>query len=217
MARRTQRRTQGPAGRGNGDALSSFLASVDRFVETVSAQALAAAGTGDQQLIIRSTGESLVAQTRRLTDYVREVAAGTSPVQRRELDQFLRVQDGDALVERALAVSEQVLSGKAGPVTPGFFSWLDEHIHTLKKIILEILWLIFHGHIPLWILIILLIIDELINLLKTLTGGVFGLRMSEVADEASRAEVNFLREITALAALRGAQFSRRTNDDEALS
>src|SRR5262249_22049208 len=181
MARRTQRRTQGPAGRGDGDALSSFLASVDRFVETVSAQALAAAGTGDQQLIIRSTGESLVAQTRRLTDYVREVAAGTSPVQRRELDQFLRVQDGDALVERALAVSEQVLSGKAGPVTPGFFSWLDEHIHTLKKIILEILWLIFHGHIPLWILIILLIIDELINLLKTLTGGVFGLRMSEVA------------------------------------
>src|SRR5262249_10999788 len=174
-------------------------------------------GTGDQQLIIRSTGESLVAQTRRLTDYVREVAAGTSPVQRRELDQFLRVQDGDALVERALAVSEQVLSGKAGPVTPAFFSWLNEPIHTLKQIILDIQWLIFHGHIPLWILINLLIIDELINLLKTLTGGVFGLRMSEVADEASRAEVNFLREITALAALRGAQFSRRTNDDEALS
>lgn len=217
MAKRTQRRTQGPAGRSDGDALGSFLASVDRFVETVSGQAVAVAAAGEQQLIIRSTGESLVAQTRRLTDYVREVAGGISPLQRRELDQFLRVQDGDALLERAAAVSEQVLSGKTGPVTLGYFTWLDEVIFTWKKIILEILFIIFHGHIPLWVFIILLIIDELINLLKTLVGGALGMRMAEVADEASRAEVNFLREMTALAALRGAQFSRRTNDDEAVS
>jgi hypothetical protein len=197
--------------------LASFLASVDRFVETVNSQALAAAAAGEQQLIIGSMGESLVAQTRRLTGYVREVAAGISAVQRRELDQFLRVQDGDALVERALAVTEQVLAGKAGPVTTGFFSWLDEVLFTLKKIILEILFIIFKGHIPLWVFIILLIIDELFNRWKTLVAGGFGLRMSEVADEASRAEVNFLREITALAALRGAQFSRRTNDDESSS
>jgi hypothetical protein len=216
MAKRTQRRTQGPSGRSNADALSSFLASVDRFVETVSAQGLAAAPAGEQQLIIRSTGESLVAQTRKLTDFIRESAGGISAAQRRELDQFLRIQDGEAMVERALPVSGQVLSGGAGPVTLGFFSWLDENIHTLKKIIEEILILIF-GDVPSWWEIISLIIDELINLLKTLLGGVFGLRMSEVADEGSRAEVNFLREMAAVAALRAARGSRRAADDEGLS
>lgn len=217
MAKRTQRRTQGPAGKGNGDALNSFLASVDRFVESANRHAQAAAGTGEQQLIIRSTGESLVGQTRKLTEYIREAATGISAAQRRELDQFLRVQDGDALVERAVAVMEEVLSGDTGTITLGYLRWLDEVLFTLKKIIYEILLIIYHGHIPLWIWIILLIIDERFILLKILIGGVFGLRMSEIADEASRAEVNFLRELAALAALRSTQLSRRANDDEAMS
>jgi len=212
MPKRARKRTYTPADRGNGDALSSFLASVDKFVETISAQALAAAGAGEQGLTIRSTGESLVAQTRKLTDYVREAATAISPAQRRELDQFLRVQDGDALVERALTASAQVLSGDAGPVTFGFFSWLDEIIFTLKKIVGEIVSLF--GPLPAWLEIIFLIIDELFNLLKTLLGGVLGLRMSEVADEGSRAEVNFLRERAALAALQAARKSGRVADEE---
>jgi hypothetical protein len=197
----------------NGDLLSSFLASADRFVETISAQAVAVAAEGEQRLVIQSTGESVVAQMRKLTDYVRAAAVGIGPTQRRELDQFLQVQDGDALVERALKVSAQMLSGTAGPVTMGFFSWLNEHIQTIKKIILAILTLIF-GHLPEWVNTILVIIDEIFNLLKSLLGVRFGLKMSEVADQASREEVNFLRELTALAELDAAQRSHRGGDDE---
>jgi hypothetical protein len=197
----------------NSDPLSSFLASVDRFTETISAQILAAAGEGEERLIIQSTGESFVAQTRRLTEYIREVAPGIGPVQRRELEQFLRVQDGEALVERALRITAQTLSAGSSGVTPGFLSWLNEIMLTLKKIVAEILALF--GGMPDWLSTIFTIIDELLNLLKSLLGGLFGLKMSEVADQASKEEVNFLREMTALAELRAARTSRRPGDEEA--
>jgi hypothetical protein len=185
MAKSSKRKASVPPERGSSDPLKSFLASADRFVETISSQALAVAGGGEERLIIQSTGESVVAQMRKLTDYVREAAATISSDRRRELNQFLRVQDGDAIVARALRVSGQVLSGRAGPVTRGFFSWLNEHIQTIKKIIMAILTLIF-GHLPEWVNTIMVIIDEIFNLLKSLLGGRLGLRMSDVADDASR-------------------------------
>jgi hypothetical protein len=213
MAKRITRKTTAPSDRGGTDALSSFLASADKFVETISAQAVAAAGKGEERLLIQATGESVVAQMRKLTDYVRESAEGIGSVQRRELDQFLRVQDGDAIVSRALEVSKQVLSGSAGPVTMSFFSWLNENIQTIKKIILKILTLIF-GTLPDWVDAIIVIIDEIFNLLKSLLGEQVGLRRSDVANEASREEVNFLREMTALAEWQAVRKSRRTVDDE---
>jgi hypothetical protein len=213
VARRSSKRILStPHNKGEGDALNLFLASADRFVETISAQAVAVAAEGEQRLLIQSTGESVVAQMRKLTDYVREAAATVAPAPRRQLEQFLRVQDGDALVERSLQVSAQMLSGGA-PVTMGFFSWLDEHLWTIKKIIMEILTLIF-GELPKWVDMIFQIIDEFFKLLKSLLGVRFGLPMSDVADEASRGEVNFLREMTALAALRAARTPRRLADEE---
>lgn len=195
------------------DPLSSFLASVDRFTETISAQILAAAGEGEDRLVIQSTGESFVAQTRRLTNYIREVAPGIAPIQRRELEQFLRVQDGDALVDRALRISAQTLSAGSGAVTMGFLSWLNEIMATLKKILQEIFDLF--GGMPAWLWTILTIIDELLNLLKTLLGGRVGLKMSEVANQASQEEVNLLKEMKAHAELRAARTSRRAVDEEA--
>ena len=173
-----------------------------------------AAGEGEDHLIIQSTGESFVAQTRRLTDYIREAAAVIAPGQRQELNTFLRVQDGDALVNRALDVSKRVLSQDSAPVTTGFLGWIDEVMYTLKKIISEIWELIFHTKPPEWLITILHIIDELLNLLKTLFGGKFGLRTSQLADEFSRSEVNFIHEMAALAALRAAWRSGRAADDE---
>ena len=196
------------------DPLSSFLASVDKFTQELAAQAIAVSGEGDDHLIIKSTGESFVAQTKRLTDYIREAARGVGPGQRHELNMFLRVQDGDALVNRALDVSGRVLSRGGGSVTLGFFDWIDEVMYTLKKILTEIWELIFHTKPPDWLITILQIIDELLNLLKSLLGGRFGFRTSQLADEFSRREVNFLREMTALATLRAARMSGRTTDDD---
>src|SRR5664279_2717765 len=108
-----------PPDKGGADSLSSFLASVDRFTQVFASQALAVAGEGEERLIIESTGVSFVAQTKRLTDYIREAAVGIAPGQRHELDMFLRVQDGDALVNRSLEVSAKVLAPGGAPVTMG--------------------------------------------------------------------------------------------------
>jgi hypothetical protein len=213
MAKGNRTRANAPADKGGGDLLKSFLASADQFVETIRAQALAAAGTGEERIIFQATGDSVVAQMRKLTDFVRESAVGIAADRRHELYQFLKVQDGEAIVSRALHVSAQVLSGRAGNVTRGFFSWLNENIQTIKKIILAILNLIFR-HLPEWVNTIIVIIDELFNLLKGLLGGKLGLRMSDVTDDASREEVNFLREMTALAEWQAVGTSRRTKDDD---
>jgi hypothetical protein len=209
LAKRT---TNERADKGDSDPLSSFLASVDTFTETISTQILAVVGKGEDRLVIESTGESFVAQTRKLTNYIREVAPGIAPMQRRELEQFLRVQDGEALVDRALRVTAQTLSAGGGAVTMGFLSWLNEIMLTLKKIIQEILDLL--GIAPDWLSTIFVIIDELLNLLKTLLGGRVGLKMSEVADQASNEEGNWLREMKGLAELRATRKSRRAADDE---
>ena len=104
-------------------------------------------------------------------------------MQRRELDQFLRVQDGEALVDRAPRVTAETLKSGGGAVTMGFLSWINEVMLTLKKIVQEILDLF--GGMPEWLGTIFVIIDELLNLLKSLFGGRVGLRMSEVADQGS--------------------------------
>jgi hypothetical protein len=203
-----------PRNNGSTDLLSSFLASVDRFTQGITAQIVAAAGEGEDHLIIQSTGESFVTQTRRLTDYIREAAPAIAPGQRHELNMFLRVQDGEALVERTLNVSAQVLSPGGGPVTLGFFDWIDEVMLTLKKIIYAIWDIIFHTKPPQWLIDILNIIDELLHLLKSLFGTRLGFRASQLADEFSRREVNFLREMAAVAALRAARMSGRAAEDE---
>jgi hypothetical protein len=203
-----------PPNNGSTEPLTSLLASVDRFTEGITAQIVAAAGEGEDHLIIQSTGESFVAQTRRLTDFIREAALGIAPAQRQDLNVFLRVQDGEALVERALNVSAQVLSPGGGPVTLGFLDWIDEVMHALKKIIFAIWDIIFHTKPPDWLVDILNLIDELLNLLKDLFGTRLGFRSSQLADEFSRREVNFLREMAAVASLRAARMSGRAMEDE---
>ncbi len=203
-----KRRKSAPANNGGTDRVSGFLASVDRYVETFSAQVIAVAPEGEPRLVIQATGESLVAQTRKLTNYFRESAARYTPAQRHDLEQLLQVQDAEAAVDRALQVSAKILSPGGGPVTMGFLDWIDEIMHWIKKILGEFF------ELPQWIWAILVAIDELLNLLKSLLGGLFGLRMSQVADELSRGEVNFLREMTALAELKAVYSKRRTNDEE---
>jgi hypothetical protein len=216
------KRKSGPVpNSGDRDPLDSFLACVDRYAQTISAQIVATAPEGEQRLIMEATAVSYVAQTRKLTDFVREASVGITQGTRRELEQFLRVQDSEAMVDRAVEVSATVVAS-GGVAKMGFLSWLDENLKTLKKIITEILQLIFGDNLPGWVNTVMLIIDELFNLLKTLFGGASGLRMDQVADALSREEVNFLHEMTALTelqnAMRGgrmaARRSGRNGDDE---
>ena len=193
---------------------------MDSFAEGISALSVTAAPLGNQRLVVESTGQSFVSQTRKLTDYVRRIAAPLTPAQRRVLDEFLRVQDGDAIANRAVEVSTKVLANPGGgAVTLGFFSWLQENLQTLKKIIRAIIHLlgeIFDFTPPTWINDLINILDEIFNFVLSLLGGALGLRMSQIADELSKREVSFLKEMTQLAAWHAASKSiYRPADEEA--
>lgn len=189
--------------------LEPLLAGVENFVAQISGLAAEAAPQGESQALIRSTGESLVGQTRRLFAFTRETAERLAPPQRAELNRFLRVQDGEAIAARAVAVAAQQLREGIGG---RLIHWISQHLKELKKILKEILQFVFELlHIPWpdWIDRIFQIMDQLLDLLLSLLADVFGIDLGRISRELSEREVNFLREMAALESLKAAQSGRR--------
>jgi hypothetical protein len=208
----TDRKSSRP---GEEDMLESFLGSFENFVSQIGAEAIHAAAKGEQRVLIEATGDSLVGQTNKLTAFVRETAGRLSPVQRGELNRFLRVQDGVAFATRGVAVSRQVLrSGVLGSV----LHWISQHLKELKKILSEILHFIFdllHISYPDWLDKLLQILDEFLDLLLSLLGDVFGIDIGRTARQLSEQEVDFLHEWAAFEAVRVVRAGRRpANQDE---
>lgn len=199
----------------DGNLLESLLNSVEDFVTQVGALAVEVSPQGEHQVLIRSTGESAVGQTRRLLAFTREMAGRLAAPQREELNGFLRVQDGEALAARGVAVAQQQLrAGVAGRL----IHWISQHLKELKKILWEILELIsrlLHFNLPDWLARIFQILDEIFDLLVSLLGEVFGLDFARTSRELSEREVNFLREMAAVVSLKAAQAGLKlSNQDE---
>ena len=214
MARKSIDRKPTRAGPGSEDLLGSFLGAFENFVSQVGAEAVTAAGKGEQRILIKSTTESLVGQTVKLTAFVRETAERLSPVQRGELDRFLRVQDGVAIANRGVEVSRQVLrSGILGNV----IHWIAQHLKELKKILSEILHFLFdllHISYPDWLDKLLQILDQFLDLILSLLGDVFGIDLGRTARQLSEQEVGFLHEWAAFEAIRVVRAGRRANNQD---
>lgn len=198
----------------DGNLLEPLLAGVENFVAQISELAAGAAPQGESQVLIRSTGESLVGQTQRLFAFTRETAERLAPPQRVELNRFLSVQDGEAIAARAVAVAGQQLREGVGS---RLVHWLSQNLKELKKILKEILQFVFELlHIPWsdWIDRIFQIIDQLLDLLLSLLADVFGIDLGRISRELSEREVNFLREMAALELLKVAQSGRRLSTQD---
>jgi hypothetical protein len=194
--------------------LESLLASVDNFVGQISALSAEAAPKGESQVLIQSTGESLVGQTGKLTAFIRETADRLPGAQRIELDRFLRVQDGEALAGRGVEVTRGLL---AGGILGKLVHWIAQHLQQLKKILKEILHFIFkllNIPYPDWLDRILEILDELLNLLLSLLAEVFGIDFGVVSRQLSNREVDFLHEMAAFEVMRSAQAGRRPSSSD---
>jgi hypothetical protein len=216
MATRKDQEESAPGRPTDGNSLESLLRGVQDFMVQITGQATKAAGESDQALLIASTGESLVGQTTKLSDFIRETANRLSPIQRGELNRFLQVQDGEAQTQRVIAVTQQVL---ARGILGKLLHWISQHLKELKKVLSEILHFIFdllHLPYPDWLDTILRIIDELLDLVLSLLSEVFGIDFRITARELSEQEVNFLHETAAFEAVRAARAGRRTqSQDEA--
>jgi hypothetical protein len=209
MAKSQEPRVAEPGRTDDSNLLEPFLAGVENFVGQISALAAEAAPQGEHQVLIRSTGESLTGQTGKLSAFVRETAARLSAPQRAELNRFLRVQDGEALARRGVEVAgQQLRDGVVGKL----IHWISQHLKELKKVLMEILHLIFdllHIPFPDWLDRILQIMDQLLDLVLSLLADVFGIDFGRAARELSEQEVNFLRELAALESLKAARGGRR--------
>jgi hypothetical protein len=184
------------------------LLSVENFVGQISEESVRAAPQGEQQVLIRATGESLVGQTGKLTLFIRRKAGRLSAAQRSQLDEFLEVQDGETFANRGVEISKQLLSRG---IIGNLVHWISQHLKELKKILTEILHFIFdllHIPYPAWIDKIALIIDEFSDLLLSLLSDVFGIDFRLAARQLSEQEVNFLREWAAFETLRAVRASR---------
>ncbi len=191
------------------DHLDAFLGGVENFVKQISAEAAKASPQGEQQVLIRSTGESLAGQTMKLTGFIRETAGRLSDAQRNDLNQFLRVQDGEAFAARGVEVARQQL---ARGVVGNLIDWISQHFKELKKILSEILHFLFdllHISFPDWLDTIIRLLDEFLDLLLSLLADVFGIDFKVAARQLSEQEVNFLRETAAFEAVRAARSGRR--------
>lgn len=197
-----------------GDLLEPFLVGVENFVGQISSAAVKAAPQGEHQVLIQSTGESLVGQTGKLAAFVRETTARLSAPQRIELNKFLRVQDGEAIAKRGVEVAQQQLrEGIVGRLV----HWIAQHLKELKKILLEILHFVFdllHIPWPNWLDRLIKIIDEFLDLLLSLLADVFGIDFGRTARELSQQEVNFLQELAAFEAMKAARAGRRVTTQE---
>ncbi|HEY4640773.1 MAG TPA: hypothetical protein VII75_05470 [Thermoanaerobaculia bacterium] len=210
----TERKDRGPGAPADGNPLDSVLRSIEDFVQQITSQAIGAAGDGDQRILIASTGESLVAQTAKLTAFTRESADRLSPVQRIELNRFLSVQDAEAQAKRVIGATQQIL---AKGILGKLLHWISQHLKELKKVLLEILHFIFkllHIPWPDWLDTIVRIIDELLDLVLSLLSEVFGIDFRVTARELSEQEVNFLRETAAFEAVRAARAGVRLTPQE---
>lgn len=214
MPESKKRLDKGPGSPNDRNLLESFLGSVENFVGQISAQAGEAAAKGEQQLLIQSSGESLIGQTAKLTGFVRETADRLSPIQRVELDRFLQVQDGEALASRGVKVTGEVLRGG---ILGNLLHWISQHLKELKKILSEILHLIFdllHIPYPNWLDKILQILDQLLDLLLSLLSDVFGIGFRVTASQLSEQEVDFLHEWAAFESVRVVRDSGRLLNQE---
>lgn len=198
----------------DGDLLESFLLGVENFVRQISASAAEAAPQGEHQVLMRSAGESLVGQTGKLSAFVRESATRLSAPQRVEFNRFLSVQDGEAIAGRAVAVAQQQMrDGVVGKL----IQWISQHFKELKKIFMEIVHFLFdllHLPWPSWLDRLLQILDQFLDLLLSLLADVFGIDFGRAARELSEQEVNFLRETTALEALKATRAGRRLSTQD---
>lgn len=193
------------------DRLEAFLGAVDRFIPEITTLAVRAAPRGEYPILMQASGDTSARQMRKLTGLARKLAAGLSPSQRIELDEYLDLQDGEALVQSGIDVFGNILgNGMFGKVV----QWIMQHLFLIKKLLKWLLgWLIEKlGLKSTWLGVIAKLIewiDEDEKRKYALLASAMGEDHATIARELSELEVNFLHELTALEGLEAAIAARR--------
>lgn len=190
-------------------SLEAVLQSFEDYVSEVGQNVIQAMPDDENKIIAETTANALGSQLRKVHLFILENYEVLSPIQQEEVHKFLRVQDGLNIAEQGIATVKAVFEGGGGGKGKKFLIWLIKWFGEIKKIIYEILKLIFeifNWDIPWWVDKLIDILDQIFNLLITLLADVFGIETHKFGREAAAMEIDYLDEWAAFERL---QQSRR--------
>ncbi len=186
-------------------SLEAVLQSFEDYVSEVGQRVVQAMPNDENKIIAETTANALEGQLRKVHLFILENYEILSPLQQVEVQKFLRVQDGLSIAEQGIVTVKAVFEGGGGGKGKKFLIWLIKWFGEIKKIIYEILKLIFgifNWDIPRWVDKWIDILDQIVNLLITLWADVFGIEMHKFGREAAAMEIDYLDEWAAFERLR---------------
>lgn len=181
------------------DLLDPFLELFERFIATYTDGVRRALGEHDAGDIVDTLSEALRHQARELGGFLREGVPRMSSQSTREMNQVLRMQGGDILLNGAIRAASV-------PLSPERILGLDGIIHEIKKILQKILGIIWPNK-PVWLDEFFVLLDEILNLIASILFP--GLRTP-----LHKSEVQFLREVYELRRLEQLQMRAEANGDD---
>lgn len=187
------------AGTNPENLLDPFLGLLERFIATYTDNVRRTLGEHELGEIADTVSEALRHQVQELGAFMREGLPRMSVQASREMNQVLRMQGGDILLQGAI-------NAASGPLSAEKLLGLDDIFHEIKKIIQKLLKLIWKNQ-PGWFDEMFLLLDELFRLLASFLFPKLKLPLH-------KSEVQFLRELYELRRLEQLQERAEGNDDD---
>jgi hypothetical protein len=132
-----------------------LLSSLDAAPKQITDAMIRQTTDEDQKNVINACGDALREQVQGLTSHLRDGWSRLGPQGQAEVSRVIGMSGSTALFAGLDALAKNLNSTTAKIATSGF-------IKELKKLIILLFWLIFHT-IPKWLIILLVLIDEILD------------------------------------------------------
>jgi len=184
-------------GRGEPSELwKEFQSSVLSLMKNLPKAALEAVGDDPDALLIETTSENVQEAFKRVFKTINSAYESTSTLAKKEAADFLEVSNALNYVRSTEKVAVSAFKSKL--FGGSFWGWLKQNIIEIKKIIGLLLDALGLSKIAEWWKKWETLIDEIIALLLSILGGIFGFNKVALAKEFSQREVNYHNEMAAL-------------------
>jgi hypothetical protein len=132
-----------------------LLSSLDAAPKQITDAMIRQTTDEDQKSVINACGDALREQVQGLTSHLRDGWSRLGPQGQAEVSRVIAMSGSTALFAGLDSLAKNLNSTTAKIATSGF-------IKELKKLIILLFWLIFHT-IPKWLIILLVLIDEILD------------------------------------------------------
>jgi hypothetical protein len=148
-------KTESKAPNSRRDTFLQLLTSLDAVPKQITDAMLRQTTDEDHKSVITACGDAMREQVQGLTSHMRDGWSRLSPQGQAEVSRVIAMSGSTAIFAGLDALAKSMNSPTAKIAVSGF-------VQELKKLIILLFWLIFHT-IPKWLIILLVLIDEILN------------------------------------------------------